>query len=48
MKHLPKAPFEEQGVYRVQVRRMISQSNPIKMMFMGVVFPPNPEEIFYG
>ncbi len=27
---------------------VISRTNPIKMMFMGVVFPPNPEHNFYG
>ncbi len=48
MKHLPRAPFEEQGADRVQVRRVISRSNPIKTMFMGVVFPPNPEHNFDG
>ena len=48
MKHLPRAPFEEQGVDRVQVRRVISRSNPIKILFMGVAFPPNPEHNFDG
>ncbi len=48
MKHLPRAPFEEQGADRVQVRRVISRNNPIKTMFMGVVFPPNPEQNFDG
>jgi hypothetical protein len=38
MKHLPRAPFEEQGADKVHVRRVISQSNHIKIMFMGVVF----------
>jgi hypothetical protein len=46
MKYPPRTPFEEQGVDRVQVRRVISRSNPIKVMFMGVVFPPNPEHNF--
>jgi hypothetical protein len=32
----------------VQVRRVISRSNPIKTMFMGVVFPPNPEQNLDG
>jgi hypothetical protein len=48
MKHLPRAPFEEQGADSMQVRRVISRSNSIKMMFMGVVFPPNPEQNFDG
>jgi hypothetical protein len=46
MKYLPRAPFEEQGVDRVQVRRVISRSYPVKVMFMGVVLPPNPEHNF--
>ncbi len=48
MKHLQRAEFEEENVDRVKVRRVISQSNPIKTMFMGVVFPPNPEHNFDG
>jgi hypothetical protein len=48
MKHLPRAPFEEQEVDRVQVRRVISRTNAIKTMFMGVAFPPNPEHNFDG
>jgi hypothetical protein len=48
MKHLPRALFEEQGVDRVQVRRIISRSNLIKRMFMAVAFPPNLEQNFNG
>jgi hypothetical protein len=48
MKHLPRAEFEDEGVDRVHVRQVISRTNPIKMMFMGVVFPPNPEHNFDG
>jgi hypothetical protein len=48
MKHLPKAEFEEERVDRVHVRWVISRNNPIKTMFMGVVFPPNPEQNFNG
>ncbi len=32
----------------MQIRRVISRSNPIKVMFMGVVFPPSPEHNFDG
>jgi hypothetical protein len=40
MKHLPRAEFEEERADQVCVRHVISRSNPIKSMFMGVVFPP--------
>jgi hypothetical protein len=48
MKHPPRAEFEDKGADRVHVRRVVSRMNPIKMMFMGVVFPPNPEHNFDG
>jgi len=47
-KHLPGSDFEEEGTDRVCVRRVISRTNPVKTMFMGVVFPPNPEHNFDG
>jgi hypothetical protein len=40
MKHLPRAEFEEEGADRIQARRVISSRNPVKTMFMGVVFQP--------
>ncbi len=43
IKHLPRAEFEEEGADRIQVRRVISRRNPVKTMFMGVVFQPQPE-----
>jgi hypothetical protein len=43
MKYIPRAEFEEERADRVHVRWVISRKNPIKVMFMGVVFPPNPE-----
>jgi hypothetical protein len=46
MKHLPRAGFEEEVADRIQVRRVISRRNPIKTMFMGVVFQPQPEHNF--
>jgi hypothetical protein len=48
MKHLPRADFEEEGADRIQVRKVISRSHPIKTMFMGVVFKPQPEHDFHG
>jgi hypothetical protein len=48
MKQLPRAAFEDEGADRVCVRQLISRANGIKMMFMGVVFPPNPEHNFDG
>jgi hypothetical protein len=48
MKHLPRENFEEEGADRIQVRRVISRSHPIKVMFMGVVFKPQPERTFDG
>ncbi len=48
MKHLPRADFEEEGADRIQVRRVISRSHPIKTMFMGVVFKRQPEHDFDG
>jgi hypothetical protein len=48
MKHLPRADFEEEGIDRVCVRRVLSRTNPVNTIFMGVVFPPNPEHNFDG
>jgi hypothetical protein len=47
-KHLLGADFEGEGIDRVCVRRLISWTNPVKTMFMGVAFPPNPEHNFDG
>jgi hypothetical protein len=45
MKLLSRAPFEEKGADKVQVRRVISRSNHIKIMFMGVVFSTKTQNI---
>jgi hypothetical protein len=31
-KYLPKAPFEEEGLERVRVRRAVSRSHPVKTL----------------
>jgi hypothetical protein len=46
MKHLLRAESEEERAGRVFVRLIISRTNPIKIIFMGVVFTPNPEHNF--
>jgi hypothetical protein len=46
IKHLPRADFEDEGADRVCARCIISRSNPIRTVFMGLVFPPNPEHNF--
>ncbi len=48
MKHIPQAHFEEEEADRIWVRRVVSRLHPIKSMFMGVVFKPQPEHNFDG
>jgi hypothetical protein len=48
MKHLPRAGFEEEGADKIWVRSVISRRNPVKTMFVGVVFQPQPEHNFNG
>jgi hypothetical protein len=43
-----KSSFEEEGVNRVRVRRVISRQHPIKTMFMGVITQPMEKHNFSG
>jgi hypothetical protein len=48
LKNLTRAGFEEEGADRILIRREISRRNPVKTMFMGVVFQAQPEHEFDG
>jgi hypothetical protein len=47
-KHLPRAEFEAEGADRIRVRRVLSQSHPVKTMVMGVITQLNAERNFKG
>jgi hypothetical protein len=40
LKHLPKAPWEEEGVDRLVRPRIVSRRHPVKVMYLGVVARP--------
>ena len=48
MKDLPRAIFEEEGIDRIKVKKVISRRHPIKTMFMGVITKPDPQNNFDG
>ncbi|MGH3054917.1 MAG: hypothetical protein ACRDL7_08070, partial [Gaiellaceae bacterium] len=48
MKSLPQGPFEATGAERVYLPRMRSRRHAIKVMFLGVVAPPDPDHDFSG
>ena len=46
-KYLPRAVFEEEAD-RVCDNRVLSWTNPVKTMFMGLALPPNLDHGFDG
>jgi hypothetical protein len=48
LKHLPRAPFEEEGIDNLRPRKVISRCHPVKTMFMGIVTAPLDEHNFSG
>ena len=48
LKHLPRAPFEEEGIDNLRPRKVISRRHPVKTMFMGIVTAPLDEQNFNG
>ena len=47
-KHLPRAKFEQAGIDRIRVRKVISRRHPAKCMFMAAITKPNDENNFDG
>ncbi len=46
VKHLRRAEFEEDGVNRIRIRRVMNKLHPVKTMFMGIITAPVPEHDF--
>jgi hypothetical protein len=40
IKHLPRAPWEEEGIDKISRPRVVSRRHPIKVMYMGIVARP--------
>jgi hypothetical protein len=48
LKFLPKATFEEDGVERTKVKKVICRRHPVKMMFMAAITSLCEEQNFDG
>ena len=48
LKHLPKAPWEEEGIDRLVRPRIVSRRHPVKVMYLGVVARPRENFDFDG
>ena len=48
LKTLPKKEFEAEVVDKLKVRKVVNQSYPTKVMFMGALTSPYPESNFDG